>query len=51
MMRKIWAGYINFHDVISLKNKNDDKFLHEYLLVLAKDYSTKKVRDTKLITG
>jgi len=42
-VRKIWAGYIGIHDRISLKNKIDDKFLHEYLINLGKDFLAKKI--------
>ncbi len=42
-VRKIWEDYINANDVISLKEKIDNKLLHEYLLTLASDYKTKKV--------
>ena len=42
-VRKVWADYINTHNSVSLKNKIDDKFLHEYLIGLGKDYSAKKV--------
>jgi hypothetical protein len=44
-VRKIWADYIATHNSISLKNKMDDKMLHEYLIALGKDYVAKKVSD------
>lgn len=47
-VRKIWAHYINTHNSISLKNKIDDKFLHEYLIGLSKDYAAKKVAATEI---
>jgi len=47
-VRKIWADYINDHDTISLKNKIGDKFLHEYLISLAKDYALNKVGSTEI---
>ncbi|HRO70658.1 MAG TPA: hypothetical protein PK951_09765 [Chitinophagaceae bacterium] len=42
-VRKVWEDYINASDVISLKEKIDNKLLHEYLLSLASDYKAKKV--------
>lgn len=42
-VRKVWADYISTHDVISLKNKINDKFLHEYLMTQAKDYLAQKI--------
>ena len=47
-VRKIWADYINTHNSVSLKNKIDDKFLHEYLIGLGKDYAAKKVTATEI---
>jgi hypothetical protein len=47
-VRKIWADYINTHSSISLKNKIDDKFLHEYLISLGKDYVAKKISETEI---
>ena len=47
-VRKIWADYINTHDTISLKNKIDNKLLHEYLLDMAKEYSTKKISENDI---
>ncbi len=42
-VRKVWADYIDTHDTISLKNKIDGKFLHEYLIAQAKEYLDKKI--------
>ena len=47
-VRKVWADYIATHDTISLKNKIDNKFLHEYLIDLAKEYAAKKVTDADI---
>jgi hypothetical protein len=47
-VRNVWADYLNSHDVISLKNKIDNKLLHEYLLAQAKDYAAKKISDTEI---
>jgi hypothetical protein len=47
-VRKIWADYISTHTSISLKNKIDDKFLHEYLINLSKEYLAKKVAETEI---
>lgn len=47
-VRKVWADYLNTHDVISLKNKIDNKLLHEYLLAQAKDYEAKKISDAEI---
>ncbi len=47
-VRKIWADYISTHTSISLKNKIDDKFLHEYLINLSKEYLSKKVAETEI---
>jgi hypothetical protein len=37
-VRKVWADYIATHSSISLNNKINDRFLHEYLIDLSKDY-------------
>ena len=42
-VRKIWDAYTDTHDTISLKNKIDGKFLHEYLISQARDYATQKI--------
>ncbi len=42
-VRQIWSDYLNTHDAISLKNKIDNKFLHEYLIAQAKDYAANKI--------
>lgn len=47
-VRKIWADYINTHNIISLKNKIDGKLLHEYLISQAKDYADKKISDAEI---
>jgi hypothetical protein len=47
-VRKIWDEYIATHNSISLKNKMDDKMLHEYLMALGKDYVAKKVSDAAI---
>jgi hypothetical protein len=47
-VRKVWANYIATHNSISLKNKIDDKMLHEYLMALGKDYVAKKLSDTDI---
>jgi hypothetical protein len=47
-VRKIWAVYISTHDRIALKNKIDDKFLHEYLMAQAKDFLLHKISDTDI---
>jgi hypothetical protein len=47
-VRKIWADYISTHDTISLKNIIHNKFLHEYLIDLAKEYAAKKISDADI---
>jgi hypothetical protein len=47
-VRKIWGDYINTHDTVSLKNKIDNKFLHEYLINLSKDYLAKKISEGEI---
>ncbi|MEQ1677773.1 MAG: DUF6607 family protein, partial [Chitinophagaceae bacterium] len=47
-VRTIWAEYISTHDSVTLKNKIDDKFLHEYLINLSKDYLAKKVSEADI---
>lgn len=47
-VRKIWNDYIATHDTVSLKNKVDNKMLHEYLMDLAKDYLSGKVSDKEI---
>lgn len=49
-VRKAWEDYINANDAITLKNKIDDKLLHEYLLAMAKDYAAKKISDAEIDT-
>lgn len=43
-VRTIWAEYIAKQNVIELKTQVDGKVLHEYLYILAKDYSTGKIK-------
>ena len=47
-VRRIWAGYLNSRDQISLRNKIGDKFLHDYLIELSKEYATEKVNDQEI---
>lgn len=47
-VRKVWADYLNTHDTVSLKNKVDGKFLHEYLIAQAKDYAENKISATEI---
>ena len=47
-VRKIWADYISTHNSISLKDKIDEKLLHEYLIPLGNDYVAKKVTDADI---
>jgi hypothetical protein len=47
-VRKVWADYIATHESISLKNKIDNKMLHEYLIALGKEYELKKITDTEI---
>ncbi len=42
-VRKVWADYIGSRNTISLKNKIDGKFLHEYLIDLSSKYAAKKI--------
>lgn len=42
-VRKVWADYIATHNTVSLKTKIDGKFLHEYLMAMAKEYAEKKI--------
>lgn len=42
-VRRVWEEYVNTHDVITLREKIDNKLLHEYLLTLSRDYAAKKV--------
>ena len=40
---------ISIHMILfHLKNKIDDKFLHEYLITLGKDYAAKKISETEI---
>ena len=48
VVREIWSKYLATHNMVSLKNKINDKFLHEYLIALAKDYADKKVADADI---
>lgn len=48
-VRSNWADYINTHDSISLKNKIDDKFLHQYLISLSNDYADKKITSADIV--
>ncbi|MBL7748868.1 MAG: hypothetical protein JNM19_15630 [Chitinophagaceae bacterium] len=47
-VRTIWADYISTHDRVTLKNKIDDKFLHEYLINLGKEYLSEKISDADI---
>jgi hypothetical protein len=44
-VRAIWEDYLATHDTISLKNKIDNKFLHEYLIAMAQDFASKKIAE------
>ena len=45
-VRKVWADYIAKHNTVALKTKIDGKFLHEYLMAMAKEYAEKKIAAT-----
>lgn len=47
-VRKVWADYLDTHDTVSLKNKIDGKFLHEYLIAQAKEYAENKISKTEI---
>jgi hypothetical protein len=47
-VRSAWEQQINSSTVIKLQQKVDGKFLHEYLMALAKDYSSKKVTEADI---
>jgi hypothetical protein len=47
-VRSAWEQQISNSTVIKLQQKVDGKFLHEYLLTLAKDYATKKVSEADI---
>jgi hypothetical protein len=42
LVRKTWQEYIDGKEMISLENKIDGKFLHEYLLALSREYTAGK---------
>lgn len=42
-VRKVWADYIAKHTTVALKTKIEGKFLHEYLMAMAKEYAEKKI--------
>ena len=47
-VRSAWEQQINSSTVIKLQHKVDGRMLHDYLMVLAKDYSTKKVAESDI---
>ena len=47
-VRKIWSDYLNTHGSVSLRNKIDNKMLHENLISLSNDYLAKKVTDAEI---
>jgi hypothetical protein len=47
-VRKVWADYIAKHNTVALKTKIDGKFLHEYLMAMAKEYAEKKIAATEV---
>jgi hypothetical protein len=47
-VRNIWAAFISRQDRIAMKNKVEEKFLHEYLLAQAKDYLLHKISKTEI---
>ena len=44
-VRQAWEQYLAAHATVALKSSVDDKVLHEHLFVLAKDYSSGKLKD------
>ncbi len=42
-VRTVWSNYINNTNTVHLQTKVEGKLLHEYLMVLAKDYAAGKV--------
>ena len=49
-VRKIWSDYLDTHASVSLKNKIDNKFLHEYLIAQAKEYAENKISQEEVGT-
>jgi hypothetical protein len=47
-VRHIWADYLATHQSIQLKDKVNDKYLHEYLIKLSYQYAKNKITDTEL---
>lgn len=47
-VRSAWEQKINSSTVIKLQQKVEGKFLHEYLMTLAKDYAAKKVAEADI---
>ena len=47
-VRYAWEEQINKSNVIRLQQKVEGKFLHDYLMTLAKDYATKKVSEADI---
>jgi hypothetical protein len=42
-VKTVWSNYINNTNTVHLQTKVEGKLLHEYLMVLAKDYTAGKV--------
>lgn len=47
-VRNVWTAYVNTHTRIGLKNKIDNKMLHEYLIELSVNYASKKISDAEV---
>lgn len=47
-VRNIWAGYLATHQSITLKNKVDNRMLHEYLIDLGNDFEAQKIPVTQI---
>jgi uncharacterized protein (DUF2461 family) len=47
-VRKIWAGYTDTYNSISLKSKVEGKMLHEYLIALGNEFEIKKVNEREI---
>lgn len=47
-VRQVWNEFITTHDSIVLKNKVDDKMLHEYLMTMGKEYLAKNIGEADI---
>ncbi|MFT3750737.1 MAG: hypothetical protein QM768_20665 [Agriterribacter sp.] len=47
-VKTVWDAYMTKHNTVTIKDKVDGKYLHEYLFAQAKDFATGKIKDAEI---